>query len=120
MSFKEWSDELIEKSQEGLSRTYFLPSDILLIGASDFGLFVNKDCIPSSDQLSRFKTQLDEKGALRAPKTFRSKLYVDSQAVQVTGTALGIVSGAETITYKRRVGHTMKDAFFARKMATWS
>jgi hypothetical protein len=66
------------------------------------------------ERLSRIKTQLDDQGALCIPKTFRARRYIDSQAVQVSGTACGIIFGTGIITYKRRVSHTMKDALVER------
>ncbi|KAE9380914.1 hypothetical protein N431DRAFT_363028 [Stipitochalara longipes BDJ] len=115
ISSKDWNEELVEANQSHLPRRYLLDSDILLIGANtEFGLNVNPGCSSSLERLSRLKTQLHDQGALKIPRTFRDKRYIDSHAVQVTGTALGIISGAGTVTYKRRVGHTMKDALVER------
>ena len=115
ISSKDWNEQLVEANQSGLSRKYFLESDTLLIGANtEFGLNINQDCSSSPERLSRMKTQLFDQGALRIPRTFRDKRYIDSHAVQVSGTALGIISGSGIITYKRRVGHTMKDALVER------
>lgn len=115
ISSRDWNEQLVEKNQSSLPRKHLLSTDTLLIGASiQFGLNVNQDCSSSLERLLRIKTSLDGQGALRNPKTFRSKRYVDSQAVQVSGTALGVISGTGIITYKRRVGHTMKDALVER------
>jgi hypothetical protein len=115
MSSKEWNAQLIEENQKGLPRKHFLESDTLLIGANtEFGLNVNQECSSTPERASRMKTQLHDQGALRFPRTFRDKRYIDSHAVQVSGTALGIISGTGIVTYKRRVGHTMKDALIER------
>lgn len=115
ISSKDWNEQLIEENQSGLPRKYFLETDTLLIGANtEFGLNINQDCTSSPERLSRMKTQLFDQGALRIPRTFRDKRYIDSHAMQVSGTALGIISGTGIVTYKRRVGHTMKDALVER------
>ncbi|KAN0120314.1 hypothetical protein V8E51_002522 [Hyaloscypha variabilis] len=115
ISSKDWNEKLVEVNQCGLPRKFLLDSDILLIGANmEFGLNINPECSSSPERLSRLKTQLHNQGALKVPRTFRDKRYIDSHAVQVTGTALGIISGSGTVTYKRRVGHTMKDALVER------
>ncbi|CZR66775.1 uncharacterized protein PAC_16676 [Phialocephala subalpina] len=116
ISSKDWDGKEVETNQSSLARRYFVPSDILLIGASEeYGLFVNPGCIPTIDRLANMKTKLDQQGALRTPKTCRPQRYIDSHAVQVQGTALGIISAAGIITYKRRNGNTMKDALVERR-----
>ncbi|KAF8862986.1 hypothetical protein BDZ45DRAFT_146290 [Acephala macrosclerotiorum] len=115
ISLKDWEGNEVETNQSYLARRYFAPSDILLIGASkEFGLVVNPGCIPTMERSANMKTKLDQQGALRTPKTFRPQRYIDSHAVQVQGTALGIISAAGIITYKRRNGNTMKDALVER------
>lgn len=115
ISSKNWNDLIVEEHQMWVARKYLLESDILLIGANtEFGLNVNPDCSSSLERLSRIRTQLDDQGALCIPKTFRARRYIDSQAVQVSGTACGIISGTGVITYKRLVGHTMKDSLVER------
>jgi len=115
ISSKDWNLELVKSNQSRLPRKYLLESDTLLIGANtEFGLNINPECSSSPERLSRLKTQLHDQGALKIPRTYRDKRYIDSHAVQLTGTALGIISGSGTVTYKRRVGHTMKDALVER------
>ncbi|KAH8596196.1 hypothetical protein B0O99DRAFT_594027 [Bisporella sp. PMI_857] len=116
-SFKDWGGTEVEvqPNQSPSSRKYFLPSDTLLIGASqEFGLHVNQGCISSTERLSTIKTHLDQQGALRSLKTFRPRRYANSHAVQVQGSAMGIISAAGTVTYKHRNGNTMKDALMER------
>lgn len=111
----DWDPTEIALHQSTLPRVHFLESDTLLVGASsNFGLLVNENCIPSLAQLSSIKTKLDQQGGLRTRNTHRSQRYIDSHAVQIQGTAMGIISGAGIITYKRREGHTMKDALVER------
>ncbi|CAG8956016.1 hypothetical protein HYFRA_00008872 [Hymenoscyphus fraxineus] len=111
----DWNDNELELHQSSLQRRYFLESDILLIGASaDLGLQVNEKCTSSLARLSSMKTKLYQQGGLRSRNTSRSQRYIDSHAVQVQGTAMGILSAAGIVTYKRREGHTMKDALVER------
>ncbi|KAL2070355.1 hypothetical protein VTL71DRAFT_13381 [Oculimacula yallundae] len=115
ISFKEWNLQDIEANQSSLQRKHFRDADTLLIGATnDFGLVVNSECTASIERLFSTKTKLDQQGALRAPNTYRAQRYVDSHAVQVQGSALGFFTAGDTITYKRRVGQTMKDALLER------
>jgi len=115
ISFHDWSVADVEVHQSCLHRKHFLNSDILLIGASnDYGLVLNPECTSSIERLFSMKTKFDQQGALRAPNTFRAHRYIDSHAVQVQGTAMGILSAAGIVTYKRRSGQTMKDALVER------
>ncbi|PQE29553.1 beta transducin het-e4s protein [Rutstroemia sp. NJR-2017a BBW] len=112
---RNWRDEEVKRHQASLPRRYLLPTDTLLIGArSDYGLLVNEKCVPSMHRISRFKTKLWEQEALRPPNVSRAKRYIDSHAVQIQGSAMGFVSGSGQVTYKRRSGHTMKDALVER------
>ncbi|PQE30331.1 hypothetical protein CJF32_00008233 [Rutstroemia sp. NJR-2017a WRK4] len=112
---RNWRDEEVKRYQASLTRRYFLSTDTLLIGArSDYGLLVNDKCVPSMERISRFKTKLWEQEALRPPNVSRAKRYIDSHAVQIQGSAMGFISGSGQITYKRRSGHTMKDALVER------
>ncbi|PQE07794.1 hypothetical protein CJF31_00007621 [Rutstroemia sp. NJR-2017a BVV2] len=115
ISARNWKDEEVERHQASLKRRHFLSTDTLLIGArSDYGLLVNEKCVPSMDRISRLKTRLWEQEALRPPNVSRAKRYIDSHAVQIQGSAMGFVSGSGQVTYKRRSGHTMKDALVER------
>lgn len=112
---KDWNARELELHQSSLPRRHFLESDALLVGASsDFGLLINRNCTPSLKRLSSIKTKLDQQGGLRTRNTYRSQRYIDSHAVQIQGTAMGVISGTGIITYKRREGHTMKDALVER------
>lgn len=113
--FRKWNEKEIEASQSLIPRRYFLPSDILLIGArDDYGLLVNEKCVSSPERALRLKSRLSNQQALRTPNTSRARRYIDSHAIQITGSAMGFVSGSGQVTYKRRSGHTMKDALVER------
>ncbi|KAF7907793.1 hypothetical protein EAE99_011918 [Botrytis elliptica] len=113
--FKTWNEEEVDANQESLPRQHFLSSDILLIGApSDYGLIVNKKCVQSPERVLRIKSRLSDQQALRSPNTSRARRYVDSHAIQIQGSAMGFISGSGQVTYKRRIGHTMKDALVER------
>ena len=115
ISFRQRKPEDIEFHQRNLTKRYFDSTDSLLIGARpEIGLQVNRAYIPTLSRLAHLKTKFRERGALRHPRTQRSKRYKDSHAVQVQGSAMGLVSIADTITYKRRVGFSMKDALLER------
>ncbi|KAF7862488.1 hypothetical protein EAF04_007361 [Stromatinia cepivora] len=113
--FKDWNEDEVEANQESLPRRYLLSSNILLIGArNDYGLLVNDKCVPSPASILRTKSRLSNRQALRSPNTSRARRYVDSHAIQIQGSAMGFISGAGQVTYKRRIGHTMKDALVER------
>ncbi|KAJ8069538.1 hypothetical protein OCU04_003188 [Sclerotinia nivalis] len=113
--FKDWNEDEVEANQASLPRRYLLSSDILLIGArNDYGLLVNDKCVPSPASILRTKSRLSDQQALRSPNTSRPRRYVDSHAIQIQGSAMGFISGASQVTYKRRSRHTMKDALVER------
>ncbi|KAF5877105.1 putative transcription factor cys6 protein [Botrytis fragariae] len=113
--FKSWNEKEVDANQESLPRQHFLSSDILLIGApNNYGLLVNEKCIRSPERVLRIKSRLSDQQALRSPNTSRARRYVDSHAIQIQGSAMGFISGAGQVTYKRRIGHTMKDALVER------
>lgn len=113
--FKTWNEEQVDANQESLPRQHFLSSDVLLIGApNNYGLLVNEKCVQSPERALRIKSRLSDQQALRSPNTSRARRYVDSHAIQIQGSAMGFISGAGQVTYKRRVGHTMKDALVER------
>ncbi|KAM3155336.1 hypothetical protein ABEW05_004142 [Botrytis cinerea] len=113
--FRSWNEDEVEVNQELLPRQYLLSSDILLIGApTDYGLVVNKKCIPSPERILQIKSRLSDQQALRQPNTSRARRYVDSHAIQIQGSAMGFISGSGQVTYKRRIGHTMKDSLVER------
>ncbi|TGO10582.1 hypothetical protein BTUL_0131g00230 [Botrytis tulipae] len=113
--FKTWNEEEVDANQESLPRQYLLSSDILLIGApNNYGLLVNEKCVQSPERALRIKSRLSDQQALRSPNTSRARRYVDSHAIQIQGSAMGFISGAGQVTYKRRIGHTMKDALVER------
>ena len=78
------------------------------------GLQANMACKLSYEDLLNIKGAMKNKGALREPRTKSSRRYKDSHAIQVQGSAMGFVSVADTITYKRRIGHSMKDTLVER------
>ncbi|TEY69518.1 hypothetical protein BOTCAL_0114g00110 [Botryotinia calthae] len=113
--FRSWNEDEVEVNQELLPRQYLLSSDILLIGApTDYGLIVNEKCVPSPERILRIKSRLSDQQALRQPNTSRARRYVDSHAIQIQGSAMGFISGSGQVTYKRRIGHTMKDSLVER------
>ncbi|KAM3066964.1 hypothetical protein ACMFMF_010013 [Clarireedia jacksonii] len=115
ISSRSWNENEVERHQASLKRRCFLSTDTLLIGAqSNYGLLTNEKCVPSMQQISRFKTKLWDQQALRPPNVSRAKRYIDSHAVQIQGSAMGFVSSSGQITYKRRSGHTMKAALVER------
>jgi hypothetical protein len=101
---KKWNSKDIEDHQRGLERKYFLDADRLLIGAKEHGLLVNKDCSLTVARLRGIKSTLYDESALQRPGTDRPRRYADSYALQVHGSVLSVVSGAATVTYKRRKG----------------
>ena len=102
----------IEDGQTGVLRKFFRDTDRLLIGADvGNGLRLIDDCQASMDLV---KDGLRRKGALRVPRTSKSRRYQDAHAVQIQGSAMGFVSIADTVTYKRRKGHSMKDTLVER------
>lgn len=111
--FKKWKEVEVLRHQVTPPRKHILSSAILLIGARHkYGLLINENCIPSPDHLLRMKSRLSVREALRRPNTSRARRLVDSQATQIQGSAMGIVSGSVQLTYKRR--HTMKFALVER------
>ncbi|KAL9117332.1 MAG: hypothetical protein Q9187_006132 [Circinaria calcarea] len=111
VSSRDWNSDALKSHQAGLTKRHFDGSETLLIGADgNIGLRVNDQCIPSVARLAQLKKRFREIGALQSPRTHKSTRYKDSHAVQVQGSAMGFVSVSGTVTYKRREGHTMKDA----------
>ena len=78
-------------------------------------LQVCEECKPSCEELVDMKNMMRRDGALREPRTFDPRRYKDSHAFQIQGSAMGFVSLSNTVTYKRRVGQTMK----ARLLERW-
>ena len=129
ISARKYRVENVRSHQVGIS-SYFDGTETLLIGAveapkissdsvcrsshKDLGLQVNMACKLSCEDLLHIKDLMKNKGALREPMTKNSRRYKDSHAIQVQGSAMGFVSLADTITYKRRLGHSMKDALVER------
>jgi hypothetical protein len=111
---KKWNSEFIKQHQAGLERKHFLDTDRLLIGARERGLLVNNDCKLTVACLRNIKSTLLDESALQRPGTDRPRRYVDSYALQVQGSILSAVSGAATVTYKRRNGQNMKDTLVER------
>lgn len=115
VSSRDWDSDELKSEQAGLTKQHFDGSETLLIGADvNNGLRVNDQCIPSVARLAQLKKRFREIGALQTPRTHKSRRFKDSHAVQVQGSAMGFVSVAGTVTYKRREGHTMKDALVER------
>ena len=115
VSSRDWDSDELKSHQAGLTKRHFDGSETLLIGADvNNGLRVNDQCVPSVARLAQLKKRFREIGALQTPRTHKSRRFKDSHAVQVQGSAMGFVSVAGTVTYKRREGHTMKDALVER------
>ena len=127
---KRYDAEDVEAHQLGIADPFFEGTETLLIGALEnsdscsqsacamtrlaANLRVNPVCHMSTDDLSRIKSAMWRKMALRQPRTVSAKRYKDSHAVQIQGSAMGFFSVADTITYKRRSGQSMKDALIER------
>lgn len=115
MSLKDWNIVDVEEHQIHLKRSYFVESDTLLMGATpDPGLVLNEKCSPSNERLLGIKSRMNQQGALRHPNTVRARRYLDSHAVQVQASAMGLITASGTVTYKRQKGQTMKEALVER------
>ena len=130
ISSKTYDAADIQLHQQGVLEPFFDGTEILLIGAPETGsstskpacdiacrgpnLRVNSSCALSFADLTRIKHVLWTKGALRVPRTRRPRRVKESQSVQVQASAMGFASLANTTTYKRRVGHSMKDVLVER------
>ena len=129
ISARKYIAEDVKSHQHGISST-FDGTETLVIGAAEtsnncsdsiyrstykeLGLQVNKACKLSCEDLLHIKNSMKNKGALKEPMTKSSRRYKDSHAIQVQGSAMGFVSVADTITYKRRAGLSMKDTLVER------
>lgn len=109
-SYRDENDVNRSEHQNLDARNYFLPEDVLVIGA-DNGLRVNEDCKAS---VGYMKDALRRKNALRIPRTSHPRRYIDGYTVQVNASGAGFGSIGGTITYKRRIGFSMKDALVER------
>ena len=115
ISARNWDSNAIEIEQLALAGRYFVGDERLLIGAdTSCGLRVNQNCIQSQESLAAAKTELYQKGALQVPRTWKGKRFKDSHSVLIQGSAMGMVSVGNTITYKRRTGQNMKDTLVER------
>ncbi|EPE35581.1 C2H2 and C2HC zinc finger [Glarea lozoyensis ATCC 20868] len=116
VSSRSYNAEIVENGQRDLARKYFLDSDVILIGADvkTQSFVVNPQCAPSIQKLRQIKDKLRQHKALRELGTDRPRRYHDSHAVQITASIMGMVSIADTLTYKRRAGQSMKDVLVER------
>ena len=126
---KNYSVENVKSHQQGILKKSFNGTEDLLIGAIEVpetcvkprhrihdndDLHINLGCKLSLEDFVHVKNMMRRKGALKEPRTQGSRRYKASHAVQVQGTAMGFVSLANTVTYKRRIGHSMKDTLVER------
>lgn len=88
MPLRDWNDIDVREIQKVLIRSYFLPQDVLLIGA-DTGLYVNEECKAS---FGHIKNALRRAGALRTPKTTLSRRILDGYNIQMSASAMGFGS----------------------------
>jgi serine/threonine protein kinase len=115
ISSKDWDDAVVQKGQQDLDRKYFTEDSTFLIGASPYiGLAVNPSCKPSKSDLVWKKTRLEEKNALRIPKTSYARRFKDSHSYQITANIPIAGSHTQALSYKRKEGLDRKSAFVER------
>jgi hypothetical protein len=115
ISSKDWDDAVVQKGQQGLERKYFTEDSTFLIGASPYtGLAVNTSCKPSKADLVWKKTRLEEKNALRIPKTSYARRFKDSHSYQITANIPIAGSHTQALSYKRQDGLDRKSALVER------
>jgi len=112
---KDWDDAVVQEGQQGLERKHFIESSRFLIGASPYtGLAVNASCKPSKADLVWKKTRLEEKNALRIPKTSYARRFKDSHSYQITANIPIAGSHTQALSYKRQEGLDRKSALIER------
>jgi len=111
----DWDDAAVQKGQQFLERKYFIESSRFLIGASPYtGLAINASCKPSKADLVWKKTRLEEKNALRIPKTSYARRFKDSHSYQITANIPIAGSHTQALSYKRQEGLDRKSALVER------
>jgi len=115
ISSKDWDNAVVQKGQQYLERKYFTEDPTFLIGASPYtGLAVNPSCKPSKADLVWKKTRLEEKNALRIPKTSYARRFKDSHSYQITANIPIAGSHTQALAYKRQEGLDRKSALVER------